>query len=79
MVDNLTHREREIISRLAGPQTAGDLAAGFYVSVPTMKWHLRNIYRKLGVTTRAEAVSVAIASGLLDQPVPFQPRAATRR
>ncbi len=75
MVDQLSRREREIIRRIAGPETATDLAADFEVSVPTMKWHLRNIYRKLGVSTRAEAVSEALVRQLVDPPAPFTPDA----
>ena len=42
-----------------------DIAAQMYVSVNTVKAHLRVLYRKLGVTQRREAVARAREMGLL--------------
>jgi LuxR family maltose regulon positive regulatory protein len=44
----------------------GDIATRLYVSRNTVKSHVAAIYRKLGVSTRAEAVDVARGAGLLD-------------
>lgn len=44
---------------------AADIAKDLYVTVNTVKSHLRSIYRKLDVTTRREAVERARALNLL--------------
>jgi LuxR family maltose regulon positive regulatory protein len=44
---------------------ASEIADDLYVSVNTVKAHLRSVYRKLGVGTRREAVERAKAAGLL--------------
>ncbi len=44
---------------------AGEIADDLFVSVNTVKAHLRSIYRKLGVGNRREAVERARAQGLL--------------
>ncbi|MGW9426190.1 helix-turn-helix transcriptional regulator, partial [Streptomyces koyangensis] len=46
-------------------RTAEEIAADLCVSVNTVKTHLRGIYRKLGVTTRRDAVTAAHTHGLL--------------
>lgn len=42
-----------------------EIAADLFLSVNTIKTHLRNIYRKLAVTRRGEAVRRAREAGLL--------------
>jgi LuxR family maltose regulon positive regulatory protein len=44
---------------------ANEIGADLFVSVNTVKAHLRSLYRKLGVTNRREAVERARAIGLL--------------
>lgn len=46
-------------------RTADEISAMQFVSVNTVKTHLRAIYRKLGVRTRRDAVAVARQRGLL--------------
>jgi len=57
--EHLTDRELEVLrilpSRLTLPEIAGEL----FISVNTLKFHLRVIYRKLGVGSRTEAADVA--------------------
>ncbi|MFN3262830.1 MAG: LuxR C-terminal-related transcriptional regulator [Pikeienuella sp.] len=54
----LTKREREILDALAGGATNGELAAALGVSVNTVKFHLRNLFEKLNVRNRANAVAL---------------------
>ena len=60
----LTGREREILRRLTTHLTQQEIAAELYVSVNTLKTHLKSLYRKLGVARRSEAVDVARSMGL---------------
>lgn len=60
-----TPRELEILRLLPHVATAEKLASRMFVSVNTAKWHRANIYRKLGVHRRAEAVARAIELGLV--------------
>ncbi len=65
MVDHLTDREMTVLRYLPTMLKAGEIATDLYVSVNTVKAHLRSIYRKFGVATRREAVERARALGLL--------------
>jgi two-component system, NarL family, response regulator LiaR len=56
----LTARESEVLALLAAGHRNADIAAALYVSVDTVKTHLRSIFRKLGVTNRAQAVASAL-------------------
>ena len=51
--------ERDVLRFLPSRLTVREIADELYVSVNTLKFHLRIIYRKLGVTSRAEAAEVA--------------------
>ncbi|WP_432093713.1 response regulator [Streptomyces sp. bgisy100] len=55
----LTDRERDILAQLARGLGNRDIARALYISEATVKTHLRRIYDKLGVETRAGAVAVA--------------------
>ncbi|MFF3608732.1 LuxR C-terminal-related transcriptional regulator [Streptomyces sp. NPDC002463] len=54
--EELTEREREVLERLAGAMSTEDIAADLYVSVNTVKTHLKAVYRKLAVHRRNDAV-----------------------
>ncbi|MER6350024.1 response regulator [Streptomyces sp. NPDC001595] len=55
----LTPRERDILGHLVRGLTNRDIARTLFISEATVKTHLRRIYDKLDVTTRAAAVAVA--------------------
>jgi DNA-binding NarL/FixJ family response regulator len=55
----LTSRERSILVSVAAGQTTAMISSELWVSEHTIKFHLTNIYRKLGVTNRAGAVRYA--------------------
>lgn len=52
----LTSREKEIFGYLCTTMTAEEIAMALFVSVNTVRTHQRSIYRKLGVSTRREAI-----------------------
>lgn len=61
----LTAREREILALLVEGETSASLASALGVSLHTANAHIRNIYRKLEVTSRAQAVTRALRDKLL--------------
>jgi two-component system nitrate/nitrite response regulator NarL len=62
----LTTRERAILVRLARGMTTHELAQDLDISENTVKTHVRNLLGKLGASNRAEAVSIALRSGLFE-------------
>jgi two-component system nitrate/nitrite response regulator NarL len=60
----LTEREQTILDLVASGQTTAQISRELWVSEHTVKFHLTNIYRKLGVTNRAGAVRYALQNGL---------------
>ncbi|MBB2923309.1 helix-turn-helix domain-containing protein [Cellulomonas cellasea] len=63
-VQMLTPRERVVLAELAEDVTLEEIASRLWVSRNTVKSQLRTAYRKIGVSTRAEAVAWVEASGL---------------
>ncbi|WP_045821143.1 response regulator [Williamsia herbipolensis] len=63
--EELTDREVEVLTRIAGGGTNRTVAQGLVISEATVKTHLLHIYSKLGVRDRAAAVRVAYERGLL--------------
>jgi len=62
----LTKREQEILRLVSEGKSNGEVARKLWVTEQTVKFHLSNIYRKLGVTNRTEAGRQAQLIGLLD-------------
>jgi DNA-binding NarL/FixJ family response regulator len=62
----LTKREVEILCLAAEGNSNSELARMLWVTEQTVKFHLSNVYRKLGVSNRTEAALWAHTSGLLD-------------
>jgi DNA-binding NarL/FixJ family response regulator len=60
----LTDRERTILEAVASGLTTAAISKELWVSEHTVKFHLTNIYRKLGVSNRAGAVRYALQNGL---------------
>ena len=63
--EHLTERELIVLRYLPTMLKAGEIAKDLYVSVNTVKSHLRSVYRKLDVTTRRDAVERARDLNLL--------------
>jgi pimeloyl-ACP methyl ester carboxylesterase/DNA-binding CsgD family transcriptional regulator len=60
----LTDREVEVLRHLADGRTKREISAALYISPRTTHAHVTNIYRKIGVRTRASAATYAINHGL---------------
>jgi LuxR family transcriptional regulator, maltose regulon positive regulatory protein len=56
LVEPLTEREREVLMHVAGMLNTAEVASEMYISVNTVKTHLKSIYRKLAAGHRSEAV-----------------------
>jgi LuxR family maltose regulon positive regulatory protein len=65
LLEPLTEREMAVLAELPTMRSNDEIAAEFYVSVNTVKSHLKHLYRKLGVTNRREAVQRAREIGLI--------------
>lgn len=64
-VEHLTEREREILALAARGLTNKAIGQILFISDRTVQGHLQNIYQKLSVSTRTEAVTAALARGLI--------------
>ncbi|MFF9624972.1 LuxR C-terminal-related transcriptional regulator [Streptomyces griseosporeus] len=65
LVEPLSEREHDVLLRLARMMSTEEIAADLFVSVNTVKTHVKNLHRKLAVNRRTEAVRQARRLGLL--------------
>jgi LuxR family maltose regulon positive regulatory protein len=65
LAEPLNEREQEILGLVAAGQTNQEIALGLNLSLSTVKWHLYNVYGKLSVRNRTEAVARAREAGLI--------------
>ena len=56
LLDPLSEREEAVLRYLPTVMSKAEIASELFVSINTVKTHTKNIYRKLGVGTRTEAV-----------------------
>lgn len=63
----LTQRETDIVQRVAQGQSNKEIARAMNISAETVKTHLKNIFEKLGVQQRSQAVLMARSFGLVLQ------------
>ena len=63
---DLTEREREVLEQLARGRSNDEIAQDLYLSRATVKTHVGNIFVKLDLRDRAQAVVFAYESGLVD-------------
>lgn len=63
--ETLSAREREVLRMVANGYTSGEIGSHMHISGMTVNSHVKSIYRKLHVHTRAQAVSFASIWGLL--------------
>ncbi len=64
----LTGRELTVLKALAQGASNKQIAGALFLTQQTIKFHLTNVYRKLGVSNRTEAARYAYDSGLLELP-----------
>ena len=57
MTDRLTERQRDVVERLVAGGTNDRIARALGISVETVKKHLTQIYRALGVADRTSAIA----------------------
>jgi LuxR family maltose regulon positive regulatory protein len=65
LVEPLNQRELELVRLLAERRSNREIADELFLSVNTVKWHARNLYGKLGVERRRDAVERARELGIL--------------
>jgi LuxR family maltose regulon positive regulatory protein len=65
MVEPLSERELDVLQLIAEGLSNQDIAERLFISLHTVKWHTGNIYGKLGVKNRTQAVARARALALL--------------
>ncbi|MCF8267867.1 MAG: response regulator transcription factor [Ignavibacteriales bacterium] len=61
----LSSREKEVLNLLSGGNNYQEIASSLFISVDTVRHHIRNIYKKLHVHSQSEAVAKAIRKGLI--------------
>ena len=65
LVEPLTDRELSLLRALSGPLSQREIGAELYLSLNTVKGYTKNLYRKLGATSRVEAVERGRELGLI--------------
>lgn len=68
--EELTAREAEVVALIAQGLSNREIAGRAFLSVNSIKSHIRSAYRKMGVTRRSQAVAWALHHGLAGQPGP---------
>ena len=61
----LSEREKEVLNKLSEGDNYQQIAAALFISVDTVRHHIRNIYKKLHVHSQSEAVAKAIRKGVI--------------
>ena len=64
--ESLTGRELEVLQLLAQGKSNKEIGIKLFISEFTVKGHLRNIFTKLNVLSRTEAISAATRRGLVE-------------
>lgn len=65
LLENLTKREEDIILQLSRGFSNNDISKDLCISVNTVRWHVSNILKKLGVENRLQAMNRCRALGLI--------------
>lgn len=68
LVSTLSEREKEVFDLLLTGAKSREIAGLLCVALQTVKYHITNIYAKLGVTSRAEAVIYGLGDREIEAP-----------
>ena len=79
LIEPLTRREREILVLLAQGYSASEIAQQLTLALSTVKWYVQQVYGKLGVNNKQQAILRARELGLLEThspatPIHFRPK-----
>lgn len=69
-LQSLSTRELEVLARLVRGESNAEIAGQLYVSIDTVKTHIRNVLMKLPARDRTHAAVVGLRLGLVDWPTP---------
>jgi len=64
--DRLTKREMEVLRLMVQGRSNAEIAESLYITERTVRFHVSNIFAKLGVSSRIEAVTQAVRLGLVE-------------
>lgn len=73
----LSPRQREILALVAAGRTSKEIAGVLGISESTVNWHLSNVFDRLGASSRAEAVALAMREEAQDADAPIDAAPAT--
>ena len=74
---DLTERELTMLEAISRGLSTKAISRELWIAEKTVKFHLTNIYRKLGVANRTSAMRYAIEHDLIRPPAPAQSLTAT--
>jgi DNA-binding CsgD family transcriptional regulator len=75
---DLSPRQREILALVAAGRTSKEIAGDLGISESTVNWHIANIFARLGASSRAEAVAVALREEAQLRDDPASPKLPAR-
>jgi NarL family two-component system response regulator LiaR len=64
---NLTEREREVLTLLVDGNSNLEISSRLSISIATVKYHITNVFTKLGAKNRVEAVTLALENNLVEK------------
>lgn len=64
MLGDLSEREQQVLKLMAEGKTNSQISDELYITVNTVRFHLANIYQKLGVSNRTEAANYYLRQGI---------------
>ena len=70
MLGDLSEREQQVLKLMAEGKTNSQISEELYITVNTVRFHLANIYQKLGVSNRTEAANYYLRQGIAPESSP---------